>query len=730
MPVVVLASIYYSNAKKQIIEEYEITHQYALAQTVDGIDRRLQEFNVIASQMANDILLTPFEMRHTHYSKIIGINRLRTYFARTDYLEELMIYYYGDDMLYCSSGTSSLKTMSETSYVFIGPWEFDDLARLLNSKKKLDTSPHQCFLRIKGSDQNQNLIVLTSPCPPSAVSSYGTVVGLVNYLFFQSLLDALNSSLTSESFILDSNNSILVASENNPSVNQSMINSFMSTASDNTSQKVTIDGKMFSLLTIRSKTNGWNYLTIFPHDQFTQRFFIVQTPLLLTLASICIAGIFMSVVLAVKNYQPVRKLNELLDTNQMNDKYSNEFYNINQAVQEMINRNRAMNLQLNENRSIIIQSYLMNLLSGHVDENQKTAMQALEKEEIFLSGPYYCVFILRLPAKVRAEIRETILNEIHELKSTNLYSIDIEYKNYIAVIFSYGSNHDRQLLSREMNNLVYERYHFSPHIGVGQSYKRLHQVSRSYVEAIAAIETITDELNDNIVCFDNLQSIKFTGAYWYQPKSQLRLLQVLRQGNMQSLSESMDELHQLLKAYCQPENSVQLRFMTSSIIIRVLPLIDDMNLDDLDEEINGLIHYVSLEDFINRLSTLCKKLLFEIERDRQKKKEDLFRQIVTYMDIHYADQNISLKSLADQFDITTSFLSRFFKDNARMNFIDYLTDKRLSYACKLLVETNMTVKEIIREIGYIDLASFTRKFTQIMGISPGRYRQDKRIQKP
>jgi transcriptional regulator GlxA family with amidase domain len=59
-----------------------------------------------------------------------------------------------------------------------------------------------------------------------------------------------------------------------------------------------------------------------------------------------------------------------------------------------------------------------------------------------------------------------------------------------------------------------------------------------------------------------------------------------------------------------------------------------------------------------------------------------------------------------------------------MRFIDYLSHKRLMKASELLTKTKLSIRDIVEQIGYIDVSSFTRKFTAEYGQSPGRFRQN------
>lgn len=72
--------------------------------------------------------------------------------------------------------------------------------------------------------------------------------------------------------------------------------------------------------------------------------------------------------------------------------------------------------------------------------------------------------------------------------------------------------------------------------------------------------------------------------------------------------------------------------------------------------------------------------------------------------------------------MTESYLSRFFRANCGINFIDYVTEKRMALASRLLRDTDLKVREVMENVGYSDLPSFTRKFRQVFAASPGNYR--------
>jgi AraC-like DNA-binding protein len=54
----------------------------------------------------------------------------------------------------------------------------------------------------------------------------------------------------------------------------------------------------------------------------------------------------------------------------------------------------------------------------------------------------------------------------------------------------------------------------------------------------------------------------------------------------------------------------------------------------------------------------------------------------------------------------------------------YRTRRRVERSCELLRSANLTVTEICYLVGFSSLGSFSTRFTEIMGMSPSRYRAE------
>ena len=96
---------------------------------------------------------------------------------------------------------------------------------------------------------------------------------------------------------------------------------------------------------------------------------------------------------------------------------------------------------------------------------------------------------------------------------------------------------------------------------------------------------------------------------------------------------------------------------------------------------------------------------------------------VAYVDDHFRE-NVTLEYLSRQFNISLSYLCRCFKQETGVTFMEYLTNKRMDYACEMLKRTNLNVAEIGAMAGYSDYCYFTKVFKKKTGESPSTFRKD------
>src|SRR5690606_13986596 len=116
------------------------------------------------------------------------------------------------------------------------------------------------------------------------------------------------------------------------------------------------------------------------------------------------------------------------------------------------------------------------------------------------------------------------------------------------------------------------------------------------------------------------------------------------------------------------------------------------------------------------------KLIRSAESYRSRIGPDAAVRMRQYIDAH-ASEEISLERLAAVLHMSPYHLSRLFKEEMGMNYIDYLTECRIGKAKEQLADPARSLKEIAFDVGYNDPNYFSKVFKKVCGMSPTEYRR-------
>lgn len=94
------------------------------------------------------------------------------------------------------------------------------------------------------------------------------------------------------------------------------------------------------------------------------------------------------------------------------------------------------------------------------------------------------------------------------------------------------------------------------------------------------------------------------------------------------------------------------------------------------------------------------------------------RQAMDYIAGHYADENISIATIAEHLCVSEGHLSHVFKKQTGMTVTNYLTKTRIDAAMALLQAGRVKVYEAAAAVGYKDVTYFSATFKKLTGLSP------------
>lgn len=103
----------------------------------------------------------------------------------------------------------------------------------------------------------------------------------------------------------------------------------------------------------------------------------------------------------------------------------------------------------------------------------------------------------------------------------------------------------------------------------------------------------------------------------------------------------------------------------------------------------------------------------------------LFERILRIVSERYREP-LSIPEIAGELRVSRNHVMRQFRKVAGITLLDYLTQRRVSCAQRLMITTDEKILDIAHESGFGSLGQFYACFTRVTGQSPARYRRSLR----
>ncbi len=140
------------------------------------------------------------------------------------------------------------------------------------------------------------------------------------------------------------------------------------------------------------------------------------------------------------------------------------------------------------------------------------------------------------------------------------------------------------------------------------------------------------------------------------------------------------------------------------------------------ENYRGRLQVISPLEGVSMVMDIITRLANVEARKEETVSSELIRLAHEYIYANLED-NINIQDIAAYLGISREHLSRVFKQQLGETPSNFLHQKKMMRACKLLLETNLTVSEVADKLGYTTSAAFIRTFKQVLNMTPGQLRE-------
>lgn len=445
-----------------------------------------------------------------------------------------------------------------------------------------------------------------------------------------------------------------------------------------------------------------------------------------------------------KNYAPIRRIIEYAEKNigtSIKDK-ENEFFYIYNSLSDIIDKNNKNYNRLDAWSKVVKNNVIAKLLKN-VKLQKNTDIELYDSFCDSFNDKNYIVVacipdvsngVFPMEEPGTAEdidgeylarfITNNILDEQLEAYTKEFVEVD----GILHIIIASNKKNFSDSVCRVLEKFpetIGQYFSFDITFVVSNEHQSLQSISLAYNEILTGInyQFITD---NRIIRYADLEENDYN-IYSFSFEQETFLVNSLRETNydksMAVINEVFDEniksnQTSVLSVRCLMYNLVGniISVINKSDVFKYSEILRQPN---IFERIEKCTTVYSMRDELEKIV----KEFCETKSSGTEKGQELADSLEKYILAHYGDCNLGGIMLEDEFNKSYSYLSKVFKKYKMVGLLNYITDVRIKKSIELLKTTDYSVSKIAQMVGYSNDRSFSRVFTKINGVSPGKYRE-------
>lgn len=478
-------------------------------------------------------------------------------------------------------------------------------------------------------------------------------------------------------------------------------------------------------ITSESKETGWVYTLTIPKHLMVPGARNVRNIILIVAGILCLLGLVASFGFTRDIYQPIGKL-----VNMMNNHFGeerrkvgqNEYEWLQDSIHTMIEYEQSLKEELTTRKPILQEVWLHKLVNGEIEplpEFEKTLHM------LGIHMPYATWRVVILLGLLGGQSSEkegesTGLNLADHLESTEgIVKHGFRTKVYHVFIFNY-------LEEDLFGHHIVEWISKIPHalLGIGNACQDWYGVADSFKEAVMATDYHMFEHEKRVIYYNEISENR--NSFSYSMEAEYKLSNLLKQGDS---AGAITLFRDIVKNNINQRNvSLEgIYNLLANIELTAIKSLDDMDIHEIwmNRAKNRYTTNDSSWDNVERISERIESSFLTIAEMISKRSEtdpSNITQMIQFVDDSITNSDLSLAVVADRFHVSSSYISRQFRESTGKNYHQYVKEKRLAIARELLSK-DMDISAIAYAAGYLSDVTFRRVFKHAMGISPSEYRK-------
>ena len=712
--------IIYAQVSEQVLRDAWEQHESLLESACMSLNRQIEQMRSFTWQLNNDSGVEMYlHLKEQTPKNILTkksiIELLQKMKAFSNTLSDIGIYSEGLDMV----------ITAESSYPSDDYFSRIDGLALADALQIREQTNHIALCDFVGKADisriisNDRVLVFISSLPLNSIQGK-------SYAFFHLPEDRLLSSLP------ESENGVLLLCDQTGAPVISHANDLYGAVSrmymSSPQNRVRLDGADYGVLAKETASAGLTCMAIVPYRDLLQPTVRLRRIVILVMG-LCMAGGLICAVLASKRlYTPLERLLENVKHLRIGlpeGSRANEYKLLDDAIHMMSAENHALSLSNQEINRLLKNRLLSDWMEGRL---RNGAEQSLAKVQVALTYDRIQIAVAEINPRALERAEEAAgvcaadqvedLAEKNEMGAMRVYCAQ-RMDGRLLVLFNLDADHPApESIYAFLKKARQEIFGDVPcRIGVGRAYG-VQRVSDSLVDAMLALNSGSG-MGENALCL--AEEIPDAPDTEYSLNAEQRLINQMLSGSKEEAAATLHALCASDTGASMPRASLVQALLFTARRVACQAGVEEKYSEFLERAGFRADDLPMEQDTETRLCQVFFSVMDCLAADVSTQEEKQYAKLIQYIQAEYS-RDISLETVSEALSMSPSYIGLVFRRAAGTSFLKYLTDTRMAEVKRLLLTTDLTLREIGQRVGIENQNTLIRTFKKTEGITPGQFR--------
>lgn len=712
IPVLIIGFLSYSHFLSIIETNFNQSSQNALASIKDQVNSRVDDIFNISTELSS------YEFKPSRIQTFDGLfySSQKMNFKRTNEFFYDIYYYIRDgEFFYTSNGTYRSFLFYKEHFHYNNMDEASFMEQI-NSLNQMIVRGAET-ISINGM-QDKKMVSFIVPIPLNSQKPYGTAVFLVDEKKMNSLFKSILEYPESDIVVYNEQGEMILSTIDTAShLNTELWNAVVE-GSVESSRQIELQNEQYLMSSIQSAQTGWHFAAITPRTNLLAPVKELQEKALISMLIVILIGMLLIYLMMHYNYHPVKKLFKT------SERFAKRYNIAHSGFEQVALTLQKMGSQINDNKDALLQHAMYQLIKGYGKDCGEALQKMKELGFEMNHFPYY-VAIVELEERPSEWPKAHIFSEMkHHLSAyCESFRLDMTDQEKSVWILSQArcQNKSEEHIWKNMVKEINAAFRINMTVGIGKGVYHNDEFYKSYMEAHTALQHKWIKGTNRLIDFRDIEREQ-PQIHW-QPFVPVETLKLVIQENepekLQLLAEKMS------KRIRKESGNL---FVAKCIVIEIIHMLAremrsvDPQYTVTIPDVLTLSNYHQMTDLTKVMEETIKDAAKHMSKVLQFDNKKL-KQIMDYLEQHMYHADFSIQGLADEFACSRQHINAYFKEHKGMTIQDFIIQERMVKSKQLLSQSNMPIYDIVSEVGYLNNSSFTRKFKEFTGCTPGEYRK-------